>query len=370
MAKKILINLNTSWNIYNFRLSLIKSLQSKGYEVIALAPNDNYVDEIESIGVKCYNVFLKQKGTNPITDFYLFIQYLKLFNKIKPDIILSYTIKPNVYGNFAANILNIPTVNNISGLGTLFIKTTLTSHIGKILYKLSLKSSAHVFFQNNNDLELFLQLKLVNSLKSSVIPGSGVDTTKFKQNKNTNRGRKFLFVGRLIGDKGVFEYLEAATKILKEYPNVEFLLAGELGYNNKTALTKIQLDRYTEFNSHIIYLGKTDNMFSLLQSIDVMVLPSYREGLSKSLVEAASMSLPIITTDVPGCNDVVKNEYNGFICELKSIESLKQSIKKIIELSPEKRNEMGINGRKIAISKFDKNIVIQHYLKVIKTILK
>jgi len=370
MKKKILINLNTSWNIYNFRLGLIKSLQSKGYEIISLAPKDKYVIELESIGVKCYHIFLNQKGTNPFTDFILFIKYLKLFNKIKPDLILSYTIKPNIYGNFAANILNIPTVNNISGLGTLFIKTNFISCIGKLLYKLSLKSSAHVFFQNNIDLELFLQSNLVNCSKSTVIPGSGVNTAMFKQNKNTNRGQKFLFVGRLIGDKGVFEYLEAATKILEEYPNVEFLLAGELGYNNKTALTKTQLDRYTDFNPQIKYLGKTDNMFSLLQSIDVMVLPSYREGLSKSLVEAASMSLPIITTDVPGCNDVVKNEYNGFICEVKSIESLKQSIKKIIELSAEKRNKMGINGRKIAISKFDENIVIQHYLKVIKTILK
>jgi len=147
MKKKILINLNTSWNIYNFRLGLIKSLQSKGYEIISLAPKDEYVIELESIGVKCYHVFLNQKGTNPFTDFILFIKYLKLFNKIKPDLILSYTIKPNIYGNFAANILNIPTVNNISGLGTLFIKTNFISYIGKLLYKLSLKSSAHVFFK-------------------------------------------------------------------------------------------------------------------------------------------------------------------------------------------------------------------------------
>lgn len=370
MSKKILINLNTSWNIYNFRLGLIKYLQSKGYEIVTLSPKDEYIFELESIGVKCYHVLLNQKSTNPFTDFILFIKYLILFNKIKPDLILSYTIKPNIYGNFAANILNIPTVNNISGLGTIFIKRNFLSYAGKLLYKLSLKSSAHVFFQNNNDLKLFLQSNLVDNFKSSVIAGSGVNTTIFKQNKNTNKGQKFLFVGRLIGDKGVFEYLQATTKILEEYPNVEFLLAGELGYNNKTAITKIQLDSYTNFNPQIIYLGKIKNMINLFKSVDVIVLPSYREGLSKSLTEAASMSIPIITSNVPGCIDVVKNNFNGFICEAKSISSLKDKIKKIIELSEEERLKMGRNGRKIAVSKFDEKIVVKDYYKVIKTILK
>ena len=368
IKKKILINLNTSWNVYNFRLGVIKSLQLKGYEIVSLAPKDEYVIKLESIGVKCYHVSINQKGTNPITDFILLINYLKLFKKIKPDLILSYTIKPNIYGNFAAKFLNIPTINNISGLGTLFIKSTFISYIGKILYKLSLKSSAHIFFQNNNDRELFLKSNLVSSFNTSVIPGSGVNTSIFKNNKNTNRGQKYLFLGRLIADKGVFEYLEAATKIVQEYPTVQFLLAGELGYKNKTALTEIQLDSYT--NSQIKYLGKTDNIVNLLKSVDVMVLPSYREGLSKSLIEAASMSMPIITTDVPGCNDVVEDGYNGFICEVKSCESLKKNIKKMIEISDEKRNEMGMNGRKIAIAKFDEDIVIEHYIKVIKIKLR
>ncbi|MDA9656065.1 glycosyltransferase family 4 protein [Flavobacteriales bacterium] len=368
IKKKILININTSWNVYNFRLGLIKSLQLKGYEIVALAPKDEYVIKLESIGVKCCHVSINQKGTNPISDYILFLNYLKLFKKIKPDLILSYTIKPNIYGNFAAQVLNIPTINNISGLGTLFIKSTFISFIGKILYKFSLKRSAHIFFQNNHDRKLFLKSNLVSSHNSSVIPGSGVDTEIFKNNKNINRGQKYLFLGRLIGDKGVFEYLEAAAKIVEEYPEVQFLLAGELGYNNKTALSEIQLDSYT--NSQIKYLGKIDNIVNLLKSIDVMVLPSYREGLSKSLIEAASMSIPIITTDVPGCNDVVEDGYNGFICEVKSSESLQKKIKKMIELSSEKRIEMGKNGRKIVIDKFDEDIIIKHYIKVIEIELR
>ncbi len=368
IKKKILINLNSSWNIFNFRLGLINFLQSEGYEVFALAPKDEYVKYLESAGVKCYSISLNQKGVNPISDFILFLHYIRLFKKIKPNLILSYTIKPNIYGNFAASILKIPTINNISGLGTLFIKTNLISSIGKILYKLSLKSSKHVFFQNKYDLELFVKSKLIKSINCSLIPGSGVKTSVFKQKKKVNKGEKFLFVGRLIGDKGVFEYLESARSVLIEYPNVEFFLAGELGYNNKTAITKTQLDNYT--NSQIKYLGKVDDMVSLLESIDVLVLPSYREGLSKSLIEASSMSLPIITTDVPGCIDVVENDYNGLICKVKSIESLKESIKKIIELSADKREKMGLNGRKIAITKFDEKIIIQYYLEVIKKVLK
>lgn len=369
MPKKILINLNTSWNIYNFRMGLIKSLQSEGYQIYALAPRDKYVNDLELAGVKCYNIFLNQKGTNPVKDAGLILQYYKIFKKIKPNLILSFTIKPNIYGNFAARILKIPTINNISGLGTLFIKTNAISFIGKLLYKLSLISSNHIFFQNKNDLELFIKSILIKSNNYSVIPGSGVKTSVFKQNKKINEGKKFLFVGRLIGDKGIFEYLEAAKLVLLKYPNVDFFLAGELGYNNKTALTKNQLDRYVESSSKIVYLGKIDDMVSLLKKIDVMVLPSYREGLSKSLIEAASMSLPIITTDVPGCIDVVENEYNGLICKVKSIESLKENIIKIIEMSPETRHKMGVNGRKVAISKFDEIIVINHYLKVVKSII-
>lgn len=370
MPKKILINLNTSWNIYNFRMGLIKSLQSEGYQIYALAPRDKYVNDLELAGIKYFNIFLNQKGTNPIKDAGLILQYYNIFKKIKPNLILSYTIKPNIYGNLAASILKIPTINNISGLGTLFIKTNFISYIGKFFYKLSLTTSNHIFFQNNSDLKLFKKLNLIKSNNCSVIPGSGVKTSIFKQNKNFNDGKKFLFVGRLIGDKGVFEYLEAAKQVHLIYPNVIFFLAGELGYKNKTAVTKHQLNKYVDNDSKIIYLGKIDDMVSLLKTIDVMVLPSYREGLSKSLIEAASMSLPIITTDVPGCRDVVKDEYNGLLCKVKSIESLKLNIIKIIEMSSKKRHKMGLNGRKIAISKFDESIVVNHYLKVVKSILK
>jgi len=365
---KILISINSSWNIYNFRLSLIKRLISEGFEVFGLAPKDEYVYNLEDLGIPCFDININQNGINPISDLQLIRDYIQVFKKIKPDLILSYTIKPNIYGNLAAYILGIPVVNNISGLGTLFIKSTLTSLIGQELYRISLKFSSHVFFQNSVDRQLFIDKKLINNNISSVIPGSGVDTTHFKSKRTINPGNRFLFVGRLIRDKGVIEFLEAALLVLQTYPDKQFFLAGELGCNNNTALNKLDLDYYLNQSSQIQYLGKTDDIKSLLNEVDVMVLPSYREGLSKSLIEAASMNLPIITTDVPGCRDVVEHSFNGILCQAKSITSLENAILDIILLSNESRHSMGLNGRLKVIEKFSNTIVINTYLQQIKNI--
>lgn len=367
---KILISVNTFWNIFNFRLDLIKELKSKGYIIYAVAPIDEYVSKLESKGIICYGVNLDPMGTNPLKDLQLINQYYKIFKKNKPDIILSFTIKANIYGNIAARVLKIPTINNISGLGTIFIKKSLSTYIGEFLYKFSLKSSSHIFFQNIDDKQLFITNKLVEPNISTIVPGSGVNIEMFSCDRTKNKGNKFLFVGRLISDKGVFEYLEAAISVLKTYPNKEFLLAGEMGYNNKTALSEKQLEKYTKNYPQIKYLGKTDDVIMLLNSVDVMVLPSYREGLSKSLIEAAAMTLPIITTNVPGCSDVVEDEYNGLLCKVKSVYSLERAIFKIINLSESNRIEMGINGRKKVINRFSSKIVNKIYVDKINQVLK
>lgn len=367
---KILISLNTSWNIYNFRVALIKALHSNGHEVFALAPKDEYMVRLEALGIKCIPIKINPKGINPFTDIYLIRNYYSVFKRLQPDIILSYTIKPNIYGNIAARILHIPVINNISGLGTLFIKTNIISYIGKLFYKFSLKFGSHVFFQNQNDRNLFIKEKLVTASKSSVIPGSGVNTTFFNSSKTSNSGNRFLFVGRLIKDKGVVEYLEASVSILKSHPEKEFLLVGEIGCKNNTALEKTDLEYYLNMSSQIKYLGKTDDIKSLLSSVDIMVLPSYREGLSKSLLEAAAMKLPIITTDVSGCREVVLDGFNGLLCAPKSKLSLEQVMLDMISLPEKTRHSMGVNGRLKVIEEFSDTIVINTYLDRIKTIKK
>jgi glycosyltransferase involved in cell wall biosynthesis len=367
---KIVISINTTWNIYNFRINLIKEFQSLGHSIVAVAPEDEYVSKLEELNVKCFHVSLNSKGTNPINDVRLVYQYYKLFKDLKPDCILSYTIKPNIYGNFAANLLNIPSINNISGLGTLFIKKSIATHIGKLLYRFSLSSSYHVFFQNKDDKTLFIKNKLVDEKITSIIPGSGVDVDKFDCDRTKNIAKKFLFVGRLISDKGVLEYLDAAVSVLKKYPKKEFLLVGELGSLNNTAISKKQIEKYTNNYNQITYLGKTDDIKKVLQSVDIMILPSYREGLSRSLLEAAAMKLPIITTNVPGCRDVVEDGFNGFLCEVKSKYSLEKAIYKLISLTENKRLELGIKGREKVTNEFSSEIVNKIYKKKINEIMK
>ena len=220
---KIIISINTTWNIYNFRKGILEALISKGHEVIALATTDVFTANLEAMGVKCIPIKINPKGINPISDLNLLRNYYKVFKVVKPDAILNYTIKPNIYGTMAAGLLKIPTINNISGLGTVFIKSNILTSISKWLYKRALKFSNHVYFQNKADRQLFLNDNLINISKSSVIPGSGVDIKKFKSKKSKNTGKRFLFVGRLLRDKGIIEYLEVAIMLFKEHPHLEFL---------------------------------------------------------------------------------------------------------------------------------------------------
>lgn len=367
--KKIVITINTTWNILNFRLGLIKALQKEGFEIYAVSPTDLYLKDLTEIGVKHYHINMDKKGTNPLKDLKIIKDYKQLYKEIQPDIVLSYTIKPNIYSTLAAGSLRIPVINNISGLGTLFIKTTIFSCIAKQLYKIALRKSTHTFFQNNDDANLFLKAKLITENKISVIPGSGVNTEIFQTERKENKGKIFLFVGRLIGDKGLREYLDAAKNIIAENKNIKFWIVGELGYNNKTALKREELEAYTDNNPQIEYLGKTKDMVSILAKVDVMVLPSYREGLSKSLIEASAMSLPIITTNVPGCREVVTEGVNGLLCDVKSKESLTKRIQDMIKFSEKERMELGKNSRIVATTYFSEEIVIKAYLDKIFKIL-
>ncbi len=362
---KILVIANTAWNIYNFRMTLISELQKNGHEVIVAASYDMYEKHIKERGIQCCDIKMNQKGTNPFSDFKIIKQYRKLFKTVAPNIVLSYTVKPNIYASLAlVKIKNIYIINNISGLGTLFIKKTIYSLIGKCLYRLALLRSNWVFFQNRDDEKLFVNSKLVSNKKTSVIPGSGVDTEKYRVKRNINKGKKILFVGRLIGDKGIVEFFKASKIVSKTHPDVQFIIVGELGANNKTAISKEVLECYLK-ETNAVFLGKRDDMIPVYKNADIMVLPSYREGLSKALLEAASMSLPIITTNVPGCKDVVKDGYNGYLCEVKNYESLAEKILDMLSLSGEERIELGKSGRDFAKNNFDEKLMFMEYLKKI-----
>ncbi len=366
---KIAISINTSWNIYNFRLGLIKALQKEGFEVYVIAPKDKYSKKIKEEKIKYIDIFINNKGTNPIEDMKTLSQYYKIYKKIKPDIALHYTIKPNIYGTIGAKLAGVKVINNITGLGTVFLNDNLSLKVGRNLYKFALKFSDKVFFQNLYDEIFFVENSLVDKYKTDLLPGSGINTQKFKPLKK-DRSDKFifLFIARLLKDKGLMEYVNSAKEILKKYKNVEFQVLGAFYPGNPTAINKKQMDEWVK-EGIINYLGVSDHVNEIIKNGDCIVLPSYREGLSRVLLEAASMEKPIITTDTPGCKDIVDDGINGFLCKVKDNISLTEKMERILNLSNEEIVKMGKAGRQKIIQKFDERIVIEKYLQSIKKIL-
>ncbi len=367
---RIVFSSNISWSIYNFRSSLLKSLQNDGYEIFTVALKDEYSKKLVDQGFNFEEIKLNNNATNPIEDLKTIYKYYRIYKQIKPDIICHNAIKPNIYGTIAASLLNIPVLNNISGLGTLFIKKSFSTKVAKILYKYSQKRATKVFFQNHDDLNLFLKNKLITEAKCKVIPGSGVNTTRFKPTikNNQNEDFQFLFIGRLLYDKGIREYVEASKKLKPLYPNVTFNILGPLYKNNATAVSLETLDDWTK-NGDVNYLGETDNVEEFMRNANCIVLPSYREGLSKVLIEASSLGLPIVTTNVPGCRDVVIDNETGFLCEAKSSEDLANKMENMLLLPIEKRMKMGEKARERALEVFDEKIIIKHYKDAIYSIV-
>lgn len=370
--KTIAIVINTSWNIYNFRVGLLTALQDMGYRIVAIAPKDNYSQKLQALGFEYHNITINNKGTNPVEDIKLIGSFYILYKKIKPDILLHYTIKPNIYGTIAARLAGIPVISNISGLGTVFLNNGLSSKIAKLLYRVSLVFPKKVFFQNHDDRKLFLRLKLINDKKTAILPGSGINTNKLVPAlfpiSNIPSHFSFLFIARLVRDKGLIEYVNAARVIQEAHPSVQFSILGDFYPNNPTAITPKEMENW-EKEGVVKYLGTSDNVPAIIAESDCVVLPSYREGLSRVLLEAASMAKPIITTNVPGCRDVVDDGVNGFLCDVKNVNSLVIQMENMLNLKQHERIGMGQKGREKIIKEFDESIVISHYKKAIKNIL-
>ncbi|MFN3405567.1 MAG: glycosyltransferase family 4 protein [Cytophagaceae bacterium] len=363
---RIAIVVNTSWNIYNFRLNLGKKFLQEGNEVFAIAPPDEYSRKLIDEGFKFVPVKMDNKGSNPFQDFLLLFRLIRIYKQIKPDVVLHYTIKPNIYGSIAARIAGISSINNVSGLGTVFLHNNLTSKIAKMLYKFAFRYPHKIFFQNKDDKDLFVHLRLIKEAKAEVIPGSGIDLVKFSFQKYS-RGVPFIYLlpARVLYDKGVVEYVDAARQ-LKSVINAKFLIAGALD-KTKLGVPEV-LIREWEKDGVINYIGFSHNLREEYKKADCIVLPSYREGTSKTLLEAAACGKAIITTDVPGCREVVQDRVNGFLCKVKDANDLKDKMLKMYNLSEREISNMGENGRLKIEREFDENIVFQSYLNALKEI--
>jgi len=363
---KVMIVLNTAWNLVNFRIGLIRALVSAGYEVVAVAPSDKYAGGLAALGCRFIHVPMDNNGINPAKDLLLLWRLFWLLRTEKPNVYLGYTVKPNVYGSFAARALGIPVINNIAGLGTVFIRGGWLSLLVKGLYRLALSRSQKVFFQNNDDRQLFIRSRLVHECLTDLLPGSGIDLIQFPPTPlSVNVPVRFLLIARMLWDKGVGEFVEAARLLKQRGVSADFCLLGMLDPQNPVAISRQQVNTWAA-EGVVNYLGVNDNVREEIAQADCIVLPSYREGTPRALLEAAAMARPIVTTDSAGCRNVVDDGINGYLCKPKNSSDLADKMLHILSMSHNEREVMGLRGREKVEREFDEKIVIRKYLEAIK----
>ncbi|MGV6827419.1 MAG: glycosyltransferase family 4 protein [bacterium] len=367
---KIVIVLNTAWNVWNFRLPLLKHLESKGHTVVVLAPEDEYTQRIP---FKSYSLRIKGWSKNPVMDSAAYLSIYRALKNLRPDVLLLYTVKPNIYGNMAAKALKIKTISNIAGLGAAFQRKDTLSWLVKELYRHALKWPSTIFFQNPEDLNYFRKEGVVNFDKTELLPGSGVDLARFdaarfeapKEDKIV-----FLLAARMLWSKGIREFSDAAKVLLHEGWAAEFRLLGVLNLNSHEAITQDRMDALCA-ETGVVYRGVTDCVEDELAQVHCVVLPTYYpEGTPRALLEAGSMSKPIITTDMPGCRNVVEHGVNGYLCAPGNVDDLVSRMRQVLELTPAQRNKMGQAGRQRVEARFNEQFVIDAYEKAIDRVLE
>ena len=354
--RNIAIVANSTWNIYNFRLNIIRKLLNEGWAVTVIAPLDEYISYKESfprvkhIALKSLN----RDNRNPFKDFKLYQELKSIYKRLKPDLILHYTHKPNIYGGFAAKHCGIKSIAVVTGLGYPFIHKGLVNSITKKLYRLSSDCHSKMIFENEDDKAYFISQRLVKADKAYAIKGCGVDTAIYLPVPNGVEKEKsiFTFIGRLLHDKGIVEFVEAAQKIKARNPNTEFWVLGELDKENPSMVKKSQLLDWIEAGA-IVYHGFVKDVRPFIAKSDCIVLPSYREGMPRIILEAMSMSKPVITTLTAGCRETVVDGENGFLVESKDSKALTDGMIQFLELNHDQKHTMGEKGRAMAIEAFN-----------------
>ena len=366
----VLVTVNAAWNIWNFRRPVVASLLGAGHEVTLLAPADEWVGPLETMGCRFVALEMDQKGIDPLRDLALIRRLRTAFRQIRPDVILSYTIKNNIYGAFAAHSANIPFIPNVSGLGTAFLSGGALQMIAEQLYRRAFASHPIVLFQNDEDRDLFVSRRLVCSTQARLLPGSGIDLDQFAaaEYPGDQASPTFLMIARLLRDKGVQEFVEAAALVRQRYPDARFQLMGAVDAENRTAIGRPQVDEWIRTHG-IEYLGTCEDVRPHIARAHCVVLPSYREGAPRTLIEAAAMARPLIATDVPGCRSVVEHGVTGFLCEARSAESLAHACMHFLDLPRERRLALGQAGREKMQREFDQALVIRAYSDAIRQVV-
>jgi glycosyltransferase involved in cell wall biosynthesis len=362
---RILLAANSSWNFENFRVGLIRELLREGHEVITVSPD---ADGVTSYGAKLRHRTwaIDRSRRNPVKELVDLSRFGAIILQERPDVVLGFTIKPNLYASTICRLFKVPMVPNVTGLGTAFLESRALRRAVSLMYRFAFRDAPTVFFQNKDDQALFIRERLVRAGQSRVLPGSGVNLDFFSPSELPKDSR-FLMIARLLADKGVREYVAAARKLRKKLPSATFSLLGELDVQNASAIQKQELDAWVG-EGVIDYLGYAPDVRPFIGQSTAVVLPSYREGLPRTLLEGAAMGRPLIGTDVPGCRDVVREGVTGFLCEVRNVDSLAAAMDRFAQTAHEERGRMGARARAMAEREFDERLVIGAYLEVIRAL--
>lgn len=362
--KKILVLANNDAGLYKLRKELLKHMLQLDYKVFISLPNGEYIETLKELGCTYLDTYIDRRGINPINDCKVLIKYFRIIKKIKPDIVLTYTIKPNVYGGIVCRLLKAPCLANITGLGSAIENKGFLQKVSLMLYKIALKKAKCVFFQNSDNMNFFVDRNIVRD-KYKLLPGSGVNIDEFSYEEypDTNVTIKFLFIGRIMKEKGVDELLLAAKEIKKTNPDTQFDLLGNCDDEYLSILSEYEKEGI------ITYHGRKEDVRPFIKECHAIILPSYHEGTANVLLESASMGRPILASNIPGCKDTFDEEISGLGFDVRDVNSLIKAIIKFIEFPYDKKRAMGIEGRRKMELVYNRQNIIEAYNSQISKVL-
>ncbi len=358
---KVLILANSSSGLYGFRNELVLKLLKK-YEVYASLPDETNNKELSEEGCKIIKTSINRRGMNPLEDLNLFKDYLSLIKQVKPDAVLTYTIKPNVYGGLACRIKKIPYMCNITGLGSALENPGILQKLTKILYKTGLKGAATVFFQNSYNLSYFEKNNMCRS-KKVLLPGSGVNVDRFSVMPWPKDKTRFIFISRVMKEKGIEEFFDCARSVRNKHDDVEFHVLGYCEEEYETILHNLNEEGI------IVYHGSVLDVRPYLAQAKCIIHPSYHEGMSNVCLEAAACARAVITTDRPGCKETAIDGKTGYIVPARDRMALTEAVERFIALSSDEQKAMGEASRKHVEEKFDRSIVVKEYMEQLERII-
>lgn len=363
----VLMTANSAWNVLHFRRPILDLLLGEGHRVTILAPVDQAAGELESLGCTVLPLTMDPRSLNPASAALLAWRMRSAMARCRPDLVFSFTIKNNILGALVSRTLGIPFYPNVSGLGTAFLSGSMLEAVAIRIYRLAFNRLPAVFFQNQEDRLLFLTRGIVREEQCRTLPGSGIDIERFAPVPIRHNGRSivFLMIARILRDKGVLEFIEAARMVRERFPHARFQILGEADSQNRSAVSSAEIAQWPA-RYGVTVLPRTRDVRSFIAAADCVVLPSYREGLPRTLLEGAAMGRALIATDVPGCRDVVEHGVNGYLCPARDVRALAAAMTRLLILTPEQRADMGRAGRDLVVRRFDQRLVAAAYRSALR----